>query len=267
MTKEKLSAGDLVALIRARHEASAGWHVLEQVRNGTGWQRQTRTADAFAIQTFPSRGICAHGFEVKVDRADLVKELREPKKADAIQRWCRFWWLVMPDEKLLADLVLPETWGILVVKKGKLAVHRDAPELEPEAWTPAFFAALVRAFQSGMVPKREIDELRANVEAEAKRLSAEELENRTRFNPTERALKDLREQVEAFRVASGVDITATRFGWEAGDIGEAVRAVVELNSKGKGVAQRLDYFAREAKAWTEAIARARAALNGSTEPA
>lgn len=258
MTADKFTASDLCGLLRARHEASAGWHVLEQVRNGTGWQKQTRTADAFAIQTFPSRGICAHGFEVKVARNDLVKELREPKKADAIQRWCSYWWLVVSSPELLADLVLPETWGVLVVKKGKLAVHRDAPKLEPEPWSPAFVAALVRAFQDGMVPKREVDDLRAQIHAEVEKRVAERLplEVQGAAYDTESLrgeLKQLKADVEKFEAASGVRITQ----WRWGDVGAAVQALMEMQNSRPVQLRALERDAQElldrARAVREAV--------------
>ena len=48
------------------------WAFLVQVKNGVGWTRKDRTADALAMSLWPSRGLELHGFELKSRRSDWL---------------------------------------------------------------------------------------------------------------------------------------------------------------------------------------------------
>lgn len=127
-----------------RNEAGFGGYDLDQYR-ATGKRTTLRTADAIAVDLWPSAGNPVHGFEVKVSRSDWLCELRDPTKADAIRRFCDHWWLVVSDAAIVRD-DLPEGWGLLAVgRDGKLRQRRSAPSLEREPMTPSFTASLLRA--------------------------------------------------------------------------------------------------------------------------
>lgn len=148
-------------LLRARYTAHSGngprYVFAEHVRNQGGfggWDRdhfnQTgrrttlRTADALAIDLWPSAGHCIHGFEVKVSRSDWLHELADPTKADAFKRYVHHWWLVVPDAGIVRD-DLPEGWGLLVVSGNGLRVKRRAPKHQPEPMPLGLTAAWLRA--------------------------------------------------------------------------------------------------------------------------
>lgn len=95
-----ITAAAVLDLLRKRYEPPA-WAFLEQVRNSTGWKRTERYADAVAMSLWPSRGLEVHGFEIKVSRSDVLKELRDPEKAAPIMRFCDRWWLVLGDKDLI----------------------------------------------------------------------------------------------------------------------------------------------------------------------
>lgn len=237
----KYTAADLVRLIRARHEERAGWTVFEELAAGTGFSRATqRWADVLALQTFPSRGISAHGYEVKVSRSDLVAELRDPRKAHEFQRWCDYWWLAVPDASIYDGLVIPDTWGILVVHQGRrLKPAREAPKLEPQPWDKPFCAAVGRAYSKGLVPKREVNEIEARIDALVEERVGPAVERelerrRDAADRTARELEQLKAAVARFEEASGVKIDR----WRHGDVGEAVRALMVLRNQGS----RFDHF-------------------------
>lgn len=121
----KLTSNDLFKLILKRHEGP-GWIVLAEVGNSTGTNTQ-RHADAIAMGIWPSRGFSLHGYEIKVSREDVKKELRDPGKADAVGQYVDYWWLAISDLSIIDGLEIPESWGILVPKKSALRVHRQAP--------------------------------------------------------------------------------------------------------------------------------------------
>lgn len=154
------SAGAINALISQRYPAPE-YATYFEVRDATGFSsRNPRSADAISMSIWPSRGLVLHGFEVKVARGDWTRELKAPDKAEPIARFCHFWWVVAPDTKVVPVEELPDAWGLLVVgKKGKLSVAKEAPRKEPMPVTYQFLASMLRAGSDGFVPKAQLDEL------------------------------------------------------------------------------------------------------------
>lgn len=74
-----------------------------------------RRADAVHIGLWASRGagtveVC----ELKVSRADWLKELKEPKKAEAWWPYCHLFWLIVPHEGIVRNGELPKGWGLMM---------------------------------------------------------------------------------------------------------------------------------------------------------
>lgn len=190
---------------------------FEQVRNGTGYQRRVRTADAMAMSLWPSRGLHLHGFEVKVSRQDWTRELANPAKAEDLAAYCDRWWIVVGDPKIVQDGELPPTWGLIVPAAGRLKVKTDAPPLTPKPFDRTFFASLMRC-------AHEVKPDRAELQAEytrgfdaGKTVSDRDWERLT----SER--DELTKAIDSFEKASGVSI---RWG-DRKRIGEAVRLVLQ----------------------------------------
>jgi hypothetical protein len=145
---------ELVALLRARYP-KASHALFEQVANATGASHR-RSADALVLELWPSDGLHLLGFEVKVSRGDWRRELRQPRKAEAISRYCDTWWVVAP-EGVVGPSELPPGWGLLEpqavpppVGAGALAWQLRqrvaAVQVDPRpALDRAFVAALMRA--------------------------------------------------------------------------------------------------------------------------
>lgn len=97
--------------------------------------QSTRQADALYLPT--TSGWRGHiiGHEIKVSRADLIQELRDPHKADAWKQYCSRWWLVISDAAFLEGLDIPDDWGILTPPSREntrfMTVTRKAPLLTP----------------------------------------------------------------------------------------------------------------------------------------
>lgn len=114
-----------------------------EVNAATGG-RACRRADALVVSCWPSRGIYAFGIEVKVDRHDWLKELRDVTKSASIQKFCRQWWVATTPGIVRAG-ELPETWGLIEVEPGKRShIVTTAPKLEAEPPTWEFFASVFR---------------------------------------------------------------------------------------------------------------------------
>lgn len=158
MTTVVETEATMVERIRAHHRGdprmSPEWVVLDQVASKAGYN--PRHADAIAINLWESRGLAVHGFEVKVNRSDWQRELRDPAKADTFIRYCDFWWMAAPDGVVL-PAELPDGWGLMVPNRGeKLKVVHRAVKREPEPWTRGLFIGLLRRAVGQGASKGEI---------------------------------------------------------------------------------------------------------------
>lgn len=190
-----------------------------EVANGTGGHC-SRHADALVMGLWPSRGLHLSGFELKASRADWLRELKDPAKADVIATYCDYWWVVVCQAAFVADGELPKTWGLMAADSGKLKVIVDAPKLEAKPVSRAFLAAICRKAAEQTVDKDAIDKAlrdgRAQGVAEAEAIVSCEKRDRER----------LEERVRQFEEASGIKIDT----WKpAAEIGKAVRLVLQGN--------------------------------------
>lgn len=218
--------------------------VLREVRNGTGYARSARTADALVVSCWPSRGIWFAGLEVKVSRGDWLRELRDPEKSADIQKYCSYWWLAAPPGVVeLAEV--PERWGFVEVG-AKARVLKQAPKLKAKALEPAFVASILR--NRDKVERT----IRARIEQEAKSKAEVEivgtdvaalqrqLEEMTRsFERVTKACEAERQTRWTFEKAAGFKID----GWAAGEVGAAV-ALVRALQRDAGTFGVLDRLVR-----------------------
>lgn len=100
--------------------------------------RTGRRADAIHIGTWASRGggeidVC----EIKTQRADWLRELRDPGKAEAWWPYSSRFWLVVPNTDVARPDEIPEGWGLMVPKaRGRrfqvlVEPAQRTPELTP----------------------------------------------------------------------------------------------------------------------------------------
>lgn len=160
VAKVKWTERMMLDLLRTRYGQRAGngerYVLAEHVRNQCGFgghwgDGQLRTADALAVDLWPSSGHPIHGFEVKVSRSDWLHELKDPEKAEAFKPYCDHWWLVVPDVAIVRD-DLPSGWGLLAPDgKGSLRVRRRAPKLDRQPMPFGMTAAWLRATSKAAV--------------------------------------------------------------------------------------------------------------------
>jgi hypothetical protein len=209
---------DLFVALRQRFPAEA-YALFAQVPDGTG-SNQGRTADAIAMSLWPSRGLEVHGFEIKVSRADWLKELANPAKAEAIARFCDRWWVVVADVAHVKDDELPPGWGLLALKTAKLHQVKAAPKRKPLPITSSFLAGLLRAAQKADPDMAAIEAARTSGFEAGKKAGLDQGASALR-----RAQDDLRAERMArqkFEEASGLNIGH----YSAGRIGSAVHALM-----------------------------------------
>jgi hypothetical protein len=145
----KITSSMIKAYLRIHFQAPR-YALLEEVRNATGKLRKRggpRYADAVAMSLWPSDGLELLGFEIKLTRADWLKELSDDKKAVAVQKYCDRWYLVVPEDtkdKIVKDGELPANWGLMTAGHSGIKVVVQAPKLKAENVTRDFMASLLR---------------------------------------------------------------------------------------------------------------------------
>lgn len=217
---------DVFKALQTYFRSDAGFVLLPQVGNSTG-TRHRRTADAVAMQTWPSRGLYLHGIEIKTRRSDWVREMKYPEKAEVIARFCHFWWVAGGTKQIVRPSEIPDSWGYLYLdKNNNVHLGKKAVQQEPATPTHGFMAAVLRQASRVVTPQAEIDDaFKSGVvvgNKEAKDIYA------YRLDSAEKAIAE-------FRKASGIDIL--REYHLPADIGTAVRVV--LDNKHDHVEMRL----------------------------
>jgi len=190
--------------------------LLRELRNGTGYSRITRTADAVAVSVWPSRGLYLSGIEIKVSRPDFQKELANPEKADAIQKYCKYWYVAVP-KGLVNEGEVPETWGLIECDR-TARVTKAAPELKPLDVDMLLVCSILRCVSKQYVPQSDVVK-----EANKRVAKAEEAFSFAR----QHELEKLRESIASFEEQSGVSLKSP---WQSGQIGEAVKTLMNLDA-------------------------------------
>lgn len=222
MENVKHTSFDMRNRLRAYY-SKAEWALFFEVIDATG-ARHTRSADAVAMNTWPSRGLAMHGIEIKVSRSDFLSELKQPAKAEVIAKYCDYWWLCSPKE-IVRDGELPETWGHLIPFNGGLKIAKAAVKKEAAPLTRLFVASLLR--NASQCAAADVDAM-AKALVEKERAEIRETVKREIEYGTQRH-RELRLSVEEFEKASGLRIN----GWSGGaDLGKKVAVAEKITGWG-----------------------------------
>lgn len=211
------------AALRSRFNAPE-WALFMEVRSAAGFDAR-RTADAVAMNQWPSRGLEIHGVEVKVSRSDWLRELKDPSKSAPIQTYCDRWWVAVSDASIVKDGELPPTWGLLVLRGDKLVQKVEAPKLDAAPLTRTFVASLLRNAvdaAGAVVPRSEVDAIVQERTKEHRESLAERHRDEMK-SAHEKADRD-GERIRLFQEVSGVLIDEYT---DPQKIGSAVRFVMQ----------------------------------------
>jgi len=158
VTAAPMTEGDMIAALHARYGAAHGngprYAVAGGVKSHAG-HSSPRTADFIAMDLWVSGGLEIHGHEVKVSRSDWLRELKEPEKAAEFIPYVNRWWLVVPDPVIVGLGELPDGWGLMAMRGGRLAVIERAPKRDALALPPTRLAALLRAVAGTAMNQRD----------------------------------------------------------------------------------------------------------------
>ena len=138
--KKKITAKDILALLRDRYSNGGEWVCASEVQRTTGWS--DRRYDFVAMNCWKSNFYKIEVVEIKVSKADLRRELEEPEKHNVMFDDIDYYSLAAPD-KIIDMSIIPPKWGVYAVVDGKLVIKRKPLALhdEPRTTLPRAFAA------------------------------------------------------------------------------------------------------------------------------
>lgn len=125
------------------------WVVADHVRATLGYSRTQRIADFVAADKYPGypygSTLAFHWHEVKVDRGDWLRELREPEKSEVFRRHMHHWWIVAPSTDIVHLDEVPEGWGLIVTGAKGMRARVKGPRHEPEPMPADMVISLMSA--------------------------------------------------------------------------------------------------------------------------
>lgn len=201
---------------------SGQYALLQEVSDAAGFDR-SRSADGIAMGLWPSRGLSVEGIEVKSFRSDWLRELKNPKKAENIFKYCDRWWLVTSDDSVAKLEEIPVTWGWLALKGKVLKTMKEAPNLEPVPLTKGFIAAMMKRATQGMVSLGSIQDKLD--EAERRGKDGAHTSDKYELSRVKKELEVLQKSVSAFEESSGIMISS--YTSSAQKTGDAVKFITE----------------------------------------
>ena len=115
-----------------------GWIVIPHVRCATGWGEYRRwsdiktrkvrrrfteaTIDALAFNAWPSKGNALYGLEIKLSRADWLRELRDPVKSEVMRKQVDKMFVIAPPGVVCQKKdkgVLGDQWGHYEIREAQ----------------------------------------------------------------------------------------------------------------------------------------------------
>jgi hypothetical protein len=225
--KPEYTEADVLEALALQHPGPEKWVFLTHVPDATSWDK-SRTADAIAVGCWRSVGLRLHGYEVKVSRSDWLREIQQPEKSEQFAALCHYWWIAAPPGVVELE-EMPANWGLRVVQRTgednySARVKKAATFNEGAMLDYGFFAACLR------VAAKRSPERKSHAEALAAEFQRGQEDGRDdakwQINNLTEALERHNKTLAEFEDTSGLHISS----WDAGRIGEALRAFMQLKS-------------------------------------
>lgn len=211
----KLSTFDI---LRKRYPESQ-YALMAEVSDAAGFNR-SRSADYIAVGLWPSRGLFIEGIELKSFRNDWLSELKNPKKAENIFKYCDFFWLLTSDETIAKTEEIPVNWGWLCIKGQRIIMKKQAPKLNSEPVSKNFLAAMLKRACN----KENFVHINSIEERITRAYDLAKTENKRSIERCESLMEEMRDRINIFESTSGIKIGPNR---DPKKIGEAVKFISE----------------------------------------
>ena len=109
-----MKSADVIACLRNCYFTGNGWAVVTELKPSAGYAGEQRRLDLYAIECSPSKGMPKHAVEVKVSRADWLRELKSPLKRRMAMAISNYFWIAAPVGMIRPE-ELPPMCGLLEV--------------------------------------------------------------------------------------------------------------------------------------------------------
>ena len=211
--KTLLSSSDIKKKLASRYSYDKGFVFLEEISTyGVGDQKgNNRRVDCMFISTFPSMGHYKAGIEIKISRSDLMNEFKDPSKSNAIFEYFDYFYLAIPDKKIIAGIQLPEHWGVILVTERGCRQIKNAVRNEEAKCDNSFLSRVCQKFMvnyvSAYTHHEIIKEYQNKIDEKAKQLNESNFRNAEYYK---RQYEELYETVKTFEDKSGISIKYAR---------------------------------------------------------
>ena len=142
-----MTAKDIAKAIRQKKNSARQYVIVEEVNITTGFA--SRRLDVVILDCFESHGFEIEGIEIKISRADLMRELKMPEKHEKFYQHLDLYTLAAPEWLIKQEKdKMPKEWGLLAVNEEGKATYIRKPKRLHESLSPidrGFFASFVRA--------------------------------------------------------------------------------------------------------------------------
>lgn len=221
-------------------QAGAGAVFLTEVTVPNG----NRRADAVHVGMWQNRGggridVC----ELKSSRADWLRELNNPGKAEAWWPHCNAFWLVVSSPDIVHDGELPGDWGLMVPnpRSRRFKVIQKPKEREAKI-TPGLMVTLLTNTETTKTRalQQQSEQLRRQFSEQYERLRRE----RGSLNSTDKARLEALDRLEA-----ALGTTVQEYAWEGSILPETAAEALKAFVEGQAAVDRMRadsrYFLRE----------------------
>jgi hypothetical protein len=220
---------------------------FEEVHQGVGGRG--RRLDFMALSLWPSRGLGLEGFEIKSDRRDWLRELKNPQKGEGFFQFCNRFWLATSSVKVAKPEEVPETWGLMTMRGSVLRIVKEAPAIEGKELTREFVAELLRRHAKARDHRIRIGVAAARKE-ERDRLADDGATVLARnLKRAREELAEIAKAVAEFEKASGLRIAE----WSAGSVGKSVAFLQRMGEDAENPEERIDEVLRYLAKTTESL--------------
>lgn len=174
--------------------------------------RSDRRADLVRVGTWRSRGLGIDVHEIKVSRADWLRELDDPGKAEPWWPYCSRFWITAPDG-VVKPGELPDGWG-LMTPPARADRRRFTTVVKPAARTPQLTVELLVTLLARADNMRltEMDQIRAHHRSEKNR-AAEQARRDVAINGLPEDVRQRLELLDKLEADLGADLRAYTIRW------------------------------------------------------
>lgn len=154
------------------------------------WERRI---DFLVMHCYDSEGLKIQGYEIKISKSDLKRELEDPDKHAVFFDAIDFYWLIAPKHVLDNLDLIPPKWGVRSVwrdESGKLisrTVRKPTCLHDEQMYSrkirKTFMASFCRAISKQSLTKAKLHEQQRSLEDEIRKELEQEIANGARIVP------------------------------------------------------------------------------------